>query len=108
MAVVMVVLGSLSSLGNGPLANVTIIGMQFLDFFDFITNSIMMPIAAFATCILITKYMTVEKLSLEVEEGGHSFKRKHVFSFMIRFLCPVFVVIILVSAVLNVFGIISM
>lgn len=108
MAVIMVGLGSLSSLGNGPLSNVTIIGMQFLDFFDFITNSIMMPIAALATCILITKYMTVEKLSQEVEEGGHPFGRKHIFSFMIRFLCPVFVVIILVSAVLNVFGIISM
>lgn len=108
MAVIMVALGSLSSLGNGPLAGVTIIGMQFLDFFDFITNSVMMPIAAFATCILITKFMTVEKLAMEVEQDGHPFGRKRTFSFMIRFLCPVFVVIILVSAILNVFGIISM
>ncbi len=108
MAVIMVVLGSLSSLGNGPLANVTIIGMQFLDFFDFLTNSVMMPIAALATCILITKFMTIEKLAAEVEQDNHPFKRKGVFSFMIKFLCPVFVVIILVSAVLNVFGIISM
>ena len=46
MAVIMVSLGSLSCLGYGPLANVTIIGMQFLDFFDFLTNSVMMPIAA--------------------------------------------------------------
>ncbi len=108
MAVLMVILGSLSSLGNGPLADVRIIGMQFLDFFDFLTNSVMMPIAAFATCVLITKFMTVEKLEAEVEQDGHPFKRKGVFSFMIKFLCPLFVVIILVSAVLNVFGIISM
>ena len=108
MAVVMIVLGSLSSLGNGPLSYVTIGGMQLLDFFDFITNSVMMPIAALATCILITKFMTVEKLAMEVEQDGHPFKRKPVFSFMIRFLCPLFVVIILVSAILNVFGIISM
>lgn len=108
MAIIMVLLGSLSSLGNGPLANVKIIGMQFLDFFDFLTNSIMMPIAAFATCILITKFMTVEKLEAEVEQENHPFKRKAVFKFMINFLCPVFVVIILVSAILNVFGIISM
>ena len=108
MAVIMVVLGSLSSLGNGPLANVKIIGMQFLDFFDFLTNSVMMPIAAFATCILITKFMTVERLEAEVEQENHPFKRKAIFSFMIKFLCPLFVVIILISAILNVFGIISM
>ena len=108
MAVIMFILGSLSSLGYGPLANVTIIGMQFLDFFDFLTNSVMMPIAALATCILITKFMTVEKLEAEVEQENHPFKRKGVFRFMIKFLCPLFVVIILVSAVLNVFGIIHM
>ncbi len=108
MAVIMVVLGSLSSLGNGPLAEVKIIGMQFLDFFDFLTNSVMMPIAAFATCILITRFMGIAKLQEEVELGGHPFRRKNIFAFMIRFLCPVFVVIILVSAILNVFGIIQM
>ena len=108
MAVVMIVLGSLSSLGNGPLSGVTIIGMQFLDFFDFITNSVMMPMAALATCLLITKYMGMEKLTMEVEQDGHPFRRKHIFSFMIRFLCPLFVLIILVSAILNVLGIISM
>ena len=82
--------------------------MQFLDFFDFLTNSVMMPIAALATCILITKFMTVEKLEAEVEQENHPFKRKAVFGFMIKFLCPLFVVIILVSAILNVLGIISM
>lgn len=108
MAAIMIILGSLSSLGNGPLASVTIIGMQFLDFFDFITNSIMMPIAALATCFLITRYMGVDKLTEEVEQDGHPFQRKHVFSVMIKFLCPLFVLIILVSAVMNVLGIISM
>jgi len=108
MAVIMIILGSLSSLGNGPLANIKIIGMQFLDFFDFITNSVMMPIAAFATCVLVVKYMTIATLEAEVEQGDHPFRRKAIFRFMIRFLCPAFVVIILVSAILNVFGIISM
>ncbi len=108
MAVILVILGSLSSLGNGPLSGITIFGMQFLDFFDFITNSVMMPIAALATCFLITRYMGVDKLTEEVEQDGHPFQRKRIFSFMIRFLCPLFVLIILASAVLNVLGIISM
>ena len=44
--VIMIALGTLSCLGYGPLDFVKIIGMQFLDFFDFLTNSVMMPIAA--------------------------------------------------------------
>lgn len=48
MGVIIIVLGSLSSLGYGPLAFIEIIGMSFLDFFDFLTNSVMMPIAAMA------------------------------------------------------------
>ena len=35
---IMVALGSLSALGYGPLAGVTVFGMQFLDFFDFLTR----------------------------------------------------------------------
>lgn len=104
----MVILGSLSSLGYGPLAFVKIIGMQFLDFFDFLTNSVMMPIAAFATCILISRVIGVGKIEEEVEADGGSFKRKKVFRFMIRYLCPIFTVIILLSSVANAFGWISM
>ncbi len=108
LAVVMIALGSLSSLGNGPLADIKIFGMQFLDFFDFMTNSVMMPLAALSICLLITRFMTISKLTEEVEQDNHPFKRKKIFSVMIRYICPIFVVIILVSAILNVFGFISM
>ncbi len=39
------------------------IGMQFLDFFDFLTNSVMMPIAAIATCLLVFGVIGVERSS---------------------------------------------
>lgn len=108
MGVIMFVLGSLSSLGNGPLAGVKIIGMDFLSFFDFMTNNIMMPVAALATCALVTRYAGISCIVEEVEQDGHPFKRKKIFTFMIKFLCPLFVLIILISAILNAFGIISM
>ena len=104
----MIILGTLSCLGYGPLADVTIIGMQFLDFFDFLTNSIMMPIAALCICLFVTRRMTVAAAVEEVLQDGHAFRRKGIFTFMIRFVCPVFVVIILVSSLANVFGLISM
>lgn len=108
IGLIIVSLGSLSALGYGPLAEVTIIGMQFLDFFDFLTNTVMMPIAAIATCLLVSRVIGVEKIEAEVTADGAPFKRKKIFAFMIRFLCPVFAGIILISSIANAFGWISM
>lgn len=107
MTVLMVGLGTLSSLGYGPLANVKLIGMQFLDFFDFLTNSVMMPLAALATCIYVVKVCGIDKLSEEVKYDGARFRRERVFRFTIRFLCPIFAMIILISSVLNAFGLLT-
>lgn len=108
IGLIIVSLGTLSALGYGPLAEVTIIGMQFLDFFDFLTNTVMMPIAAIATCLLVSRVIGVEKIEAEVTADGAPFKRKKIFAFMIRFLCPVFAAIILISSIANAFGWISM
>ena len=108
IGVSMVLLGSLSSLGYGPLANVTILGMQFLDFFDFLTNSVMMPIAAIASCILVSRVIGVERIAQEVTLDGRPFRRRKIFNAMIRFLCPFFAAIILISSIANAFGLISM
>lgn len=108
MGVSMVLLGSLSSLGYGPLANVTVIGMQFLDFFDFLTNSVMMPIAAITICLLVSRVIGVKAVEEEVMHGEAAFRRKKIFNFMIKYLCPVFAAIILLSSVANAFGLISM
>ena len=108
MAVIMLALGTLSCLGYGPLAFITIIGMPFLDFFDFLTNSVMMPIAALAICLLVTRCMGLKRLEQEVEADGHPFRRKKIFRVVIRYIAPVFVIIILLSSIANAFGLISM
>lgn len=108
MGVIMLILGTLSCLGYGPLANIKFLGMQFLDFFDFMTNSVMMPIAAIATCLLVSRVIGVEKMEEEITKDGQPFKRKAVFCFMIKYLCPIFAAIILISSVANAFGIITM
>lgn len=105
---IMLLLGSLSSLGYGPLSGVTILGMQFLDFFDFLTNSVMMPVAAIATCLLVSRVVGVKKVEEEVTAENGTFRRKVIFNFMIRYLCPIFAAVILISSVANAFGWISM
>ena len=108
IGVIMIALGSLSALGYGPLAGVTVFGMQMLDFFDFLTNSVMMPIAAIATCLLISRVVGVEAIEQEVTAEGKPFRRKKIFCFMIRWLCPIFAAIILASSVANALGWITM
>ena len=104
LGVIMLALGSLSCLGYGPLASVTIIGMSFLDFFDFLTNSVLMPISAVLICLYVTKCMGLSKVEEEVTLGGHPFRRRFIFEFMIRRVCPIFALIILLSSVANAFG----
>ena len=108
IGIIMLVLGSLSALGYGPLAQFTVFGMQFLDFFDFLTNSVMMPIAAITTCLLVSRVIGVEKIEEEVTLEDKPFRRKRIFNFMIKYLCPIFAAIILISSVANALGVISM
>ena len=108
VGVIMILLGTLSSLGYGPLGFVKIIGMQFLDFFDFLTNSVMMPIAAMMTSIFVSKVVGIDRIEEEIRQGEAAFHRKKIFVVMIKYLCPIFAMIILASSVANAFGWISM
>ena len=106
--IITIILGTLSALCYGPLSNIKMLGMQFLDFFDFITNSIMMPISAILICILTTYVIGIKKIEKEVCLNNKAFKQKKIFAFMIKYLCPIFSIIILISSILNTFGIIHM
>ena len=108
IGIIMIALGTLSCLGYGPLAFVKIIGMQFLDFFDFLTNSVMMPIAAMMTSIFVSKVVGIDRIEEEIRHGEAAFRRKKIFGVMIKYLCPIFAMIILASSVANAFGWISM
>ena len=107
MGVIMVGLGTLSCLGYGPLANVKVIGMQFLDFFDFITNSVMMPVAAIFICLYTVRAVGLDAVEDEITKCGGEFRRKKIFLFMIRFMCIAFLAVILICSVLQVMGIVS-
>lgn len=101
-----VLLGSLASLGYGVLGDLKIIGMQVLDFLDFISNSVMMPIAALAICILVVRNIGLKTMADEFERNS-AFKRKPVYNFSMKYLAPFALVVILISSVLSAFGVIS-
>ena len=46
VTVYVLILGSIVSLGFGPLSFIKLLGLGLLDFFDFLSNSVLMPIVA--------------------------------------------------------------
>ncbi len=107
MGAVIVLFGSASALGFGALDFVSLLGMSILDLFDFLTNSLMMPLAALSTCILVTRVVGLDKISKEIEQSSR-FKRKKMYYVFMRYLAPVCIVIILFSSIANVMGWIAM
>ena len=99
-------LGIPSSLGNGVWSDVKIIGMDFLTFFDFITNNVIMPVIAFATCIIVGYVIKPKAIIEEVEQSG-KFKAKRLFSVVIKYIAPVCIVAILIFSVCEGLGLIK-
>lgn len=107
MGALIVLFGLASALGFGVLDFIAPFGMSILDFFDFLTNSLMMPVAALATCLLITRVAGLGRIAKEVEQSS-AFKRKGMYNIFMKYLAPVCIVIILLSSIANVLGWISM
>ena len=103
-----VIIGLPSTLGFGLWSDIKPLGMDILSFFDFVSNSIIMPILAFITCIFVGYVIKPEAIGQEVEEGGFKFKSRKLFYVMIKYVAPVFILLILVSSVLDGLGIVKM
>ncbi len=98
-----VALGLLSCFGYGMWGNVTLLGLQFLDFFDTISNSLIMPVVALLTCIFVSFVIKTKTIEDEVELCG-KFKRKQLFRIIIKYIAPVCIVLILASSILGAFS----
>ena len=95
-------LGVLSLLGNSVPNGVRVFFSTLAIADDLIS------IAAIAICLLVSRVIGVEKIEEEVTLEGKPFRRKRIFNFMIKYLCPIFAAIILISSVANALGVISM
>lgn len=80
------------SLPNGSTA-------QILDVFDYISNNILMPFLALATCILIGYAAKPKTIIDEVTKNGEKFGRKNLYIVMIKFVAPVLLFFLLLQAI---------
>ena len=98
-------LATFSALGYGAWKDITVFTMPFLDFFDFVTNSALMPIVATATCIFVGWVLGSKSIIDEVEAEGHKFGGKLLYTVMVKYLAPAFMIAILVSEICRAFKI---
>ena len=77
-----------------------------LDFFDFISNSVLMPIAALFTAIFVGYVIKPQAIIEEAELSGR-FRMKKLFVVMIKYVAPVCLLVILISSILSAMGIIT-
>lgn len=93
------------SLGFGIWSGVSVNGMTILDMMDFFASSIFMPLGGLCMCILVG-WVVGPKFIIDEVEKSQTFRRKQIFMVVVRYIAPVFLVVILISSVLNALGII--
>lgn len=71
---------------------------QLLDIMDYISNSFLMPLISLLTCILIGWVIKPKWIIEEMESSGHPFRRKHLYSFMIRYVTPVIMAVLFLQS----------
>lgn len=68
-------------LPNGQMA-------QLLDVMDYVSNSFLMPLISLLTCIFVGWVLKPKWIQEEMESSGHPFRRRRLYSFMIRYAAP--------------------
>ena len=95
-----IALGLPSAFGFSIWSHIAIFGMDILSAFDYLTNSLFMPVVAMLTAIFVGYFLKPKAIIEEVELSG-KFRLKHLFVGMIKYIAPVFLFIILLFEILG-------
>ncbi len=71
---------------------------QLLDILDYASNSILMPLLALLTCILIGWVLKPKTIIEEMQYGGAKFGLKYLYIAIIKFVAPLLLILILAQA----------
>lgn len=99
-------LGIPASLGFGVWDKIRIFGNSILDFTDLIANSLLLPVAALATCIIFGWLVGIKPIEDEILLSSE-FRRKRIFNVIIKYVGPIFLTVIVLTNILQVLGIVT-
>lgn len=94
----MSVLSALCCLSQGPLSGFHILGMNLFDFLDNTATNIMLPVAAFFTCIFVGWVVPGKWFKAEMTNHGKVVSKLFpAIRFIVRYLAPVLIAVILLA-----------
>ena len=67
---------------------------QLMDLVDYMSNSFLMPMISFLTCIFIGWVIKPDFVVSEMEENNNKFKAKKAYAFIIKFIAPIVMLIL--------------
>ena len=106
VAVYGIALGIVCSFGFGIWSDVKILTYDILDFLDFISNSILLPLVGMLTCLMIGFFVKPDIIVSEVELNG-PFTMKKFYRVMVKWIAPIFILAILVTNILDALGVVK-
>lgn len=71
---------------------------QILDIFDYMTNNVLMPVLAIGTCLLVGWAVKPKTIIDEATKNGERFGRKMLYIVMVKFVTPILLAFLLLSA----------
>ena len=100
------ILGSLASLGFGPLKMIRILGFSIFDFCDFLSNNLMMPIGALLICIF-TAWIAGPSMVIDEVMLSSRFRSQKIFTVIIKFVAPLIICAVMVTSILEGIGLLT-
>ncbi len=86
---------SLGQVLGGEEGAITVFGQNLLDLFDIITNTVLMPVCAFFSCVAVGWFIGPKKAKAEMEKEGQSLGWfAPVFSVMMKYVTPLLIAVI--------------
>ena len=86
-------------LGYSFFAEFTILGMNILDLYDWLANSIFLPLGGVLTAIFAAYIWGAKATIKEANKAAVGMKLGYVFAFLIKYLVPLAVIIVMISGV---------
>ena len=71
---------------------------QLLDVMDYVSNSFLMPLISLLTCVFVGWVIGPNWVVQEMESTGDPFRRKQLYTFMIRYAAPLIMLILFVQS----------
>ena len=99
MFFVIAFLSVFSALGFGVWGKITPCKMDFLTFFDFVTNAVLMPVVAIVTCVFVGWVIKPRTIEDEILKGEKRFVARGLYNVMVKYVAPVLIGAVLISMI---------